>query len=117
MKKFNRFQYSAFIICCLPFIASIVAYFTKDYRYTEHRNIYLIGITAVYLFWGTSLLWGLVNSIFIWTSESMKFINKIFWIFMSLLPILIIAIFSLIVLIMSPYLPASASVPLVPIPI
>lgn len=103
MKKFNRFQYSALIICCLPIIASIVAHFTKDYRYSEYRYIYLTGVMAIYLLWGTSVMWGLVNSIFIWTSESMKFINKLFWIFVSLLPILIIATFLFIVLIIPPY--------------
>ena len=103
MKKFNRFQYSAFIICCLPIIGSTVAHFTKDFRYSEHRNIYLIGVILTYLFWGTSLMWGLVNSIFIWTLENQKILNKLFWIFISLLPILIFAIFFLIVLIISNY--------------
>lgn len=102
MKKFDKFQYSALIICCLPIIGSIVAHFTKDYRYSSHRNIYLMGVILMYLFWGTSVMWGLVNSIFIWTNESMKFINKLFWIFLSLLPILIIATFLFIVLIISP---------------
>ena len=102
MNNFKRFKISALIICCLPLIGSLVAHFTKDYRYSEHRNVYLIGVILMYLFWGTSFMWGLVNSIFIWTSESMKFINKLFWIFVSLLPILIIATFLFIVLIISP---------------
>ena len=92
MNNFKRFKISALIICCLPIIALIVAHFTKDYRYSEYRYIYLTGGIAVYLLWGTSLLWGLVNSIFIWTFENQKILNKIFWIIISLLPIITIGI-------------------------
>lgn len=92
MNNFKRFKISALIICCLPIIALIVAHFTKDYRYSPHRNIYLIGVLLIYLFWGTSFMWGLVNSIFIWTFENQKILNKILWIIISLLPIITIGI-------------------------
>lgn len=92
MTKFKRFQFFALIICLLPICGFTVSYFTKDYRYTEFRNFYLGGVLVLYLFWGTSLLWGLVNSIFIWTLEKQKIVNKIFWIIISLLPIITIGI-------------------------
>ncbi len=111
MKKFNRFQYSAFIICCLPIIGSIVAYFTKDYRYSEHRNIFLIGVILTYLFWGTSFMWGLVNSIFIWTFENQKILNKILWIIISLLPIIYIGTMLTTALIIDYYFNDDISLP------
>ena len=77
----------AVIFCCLPIIGFAVAHFSKDYRYSPQRVIYQIGVTIVFLFWAINLFGGLINAVFIWTTENLHSKSKVFWMGISLLPI------------------------------
>lgn len=99
--KINLNRRNALIICCLPIIALIVSHFTKNYRYSEYRNIYLFGVATVYTLWFSSFLWGILNAILIWRKETQKVI-RIIWFLISLLPI-IYMIVGLIIAIITDY--------------
>jgi len=63
--RLNKFQKIAIVICILPLFGSTVALFTNEFRYSEYRYIYLIGVATLYLCWGISTLGGLINALFI----------------------------------------------------
>lgn len=86
LKKYQKF---ALAICTLPIFGCIVAHLTQNYRYNEDlRYIYLIGVITVYLSWGISFIWGLINSTEIFRSKNTKKPFKIIWGTISLLPVL-----------------------------
>jgi len=85
----KKHQKIALIICVLPVFAGITAHLTQNYRFSENlRYIYLIGVITVYLSWGISLVWSLVNSTEIFFSTNNKKSFKIIWGIVSLLPII-----------------------------
>jgi len=92
MSKLNKFQKFSLISCFLPIIAFLISYLSRNYRYSEMKIIYQVGVTLVYFLWLSSFLIGFINSLFIWTTKSMKLKTRIFWIIVSLLPILYIVI-------------------------
>jgi len=65
--KIDRFQRNAIIICVLPIIALAIANYTQRSHLT--REIYLIRDGIIFLLWGLSFLWRLVNAIFILTNQ------------------------------------------------
>ncbi len=67
------------------------------------KIIYQVGVTLVYFLWLSSFLIGFINSLFIWTTKSMKLKTRIFWIIVSLLPILYIVIMLLSIFIIDYY--------------
>ena len=87
MSKLDKFQKSSIIICVLPIIGTAVAKSTEHFRVGEYRWIYLTGVVIVYLFWCISLLWGLINALFIIYNENQKIKSKILWCVISLIPI------------------------------
>ncbi|WLD24496.1 hypothetical protein NU10_03605 [Flavobacterium dauae] len=89
--KIDKFQRNAIIVCVLPIIAILVANYTQQYR-VSNRNLYLIMIAIVYMLWGTSLLGGGVNSIFILDDKNQKLKKRIFWSIISLLPLIYLGI-------------------------
>lgn len=90
MPKFKTYKKSAFVICVLPFFAWTVAYFTRNDRIPNSREIYLTGVVIVYLLWATALTWGIVNSILIFRTEDQKISNKLIWTTLSILPLLLL---------------------------
>ncbi|CAM4051773.1 hypothetical protein FLAN108750_07615 [Flavobacterium antarcticum] len=102
MLKLSKYKKTALIIFCLPIIALLLSYITKSYRASNLRYIYLIGISTVYLFWLSSFVLGIINSLFIVQIKNEKIYIKMFWIFISLLPIIYISI-SLILVIVADY--------------
>lgn len=90
--KLNKFQKYTLTILLLPIIGLIVAQMTKDYRYSNQSYIYLFGVLICYLSWGTSFLWGLINSIFIIQNNNQNLRNRLIWITLSLLPIIYITL-------------------------
>src|SRR5690606_6982080 len=93
MSKLNKFQKASFIIFILPILAVVIGRLTEDYRYSTGRQVYLIGVASVYLFWTTAVLWSLVNAIFIYNDLSIENKKvKFIWTIFSLIPIIFIAI-------------------------
>lgn len=86
----NKFQKYTLIILLLPVVGVIAAQMTKDFRYSNHRFLYLFGVLTCYLSWGTSLLWGLINSLFILQDKNKNLRSRLIWILLSLLPIIYI---------------------------
>ena len=103
MSKLNKFQKFSLISCFLPIIAFLISYLSRNYRYSEMKIIYQVGVTLVYFLWLSSFLIGFINSLFIWTTKSMKLKTRIFWIIVSLLPILYIVIMLLSIFIIDYY--------------
>lgn len=89
--KIDRFQRNAIIICVLPIIAFVIANYTQQYM-VSNRNIYLTMIATIYMLWAVSLLWGLINSIFILNDKNHKLKKRVFWSIISLLSIIFVAI-------------------------
>lgn len=92
MPKLNKFQKIAIVICILPIFGITIAQLTKEFRYSEYRYIYLIGIATVYLSWGISTLGGLINALFIHFEKKEELKIRMFWIVLSLLPLLLICL-------------------------
>lgn len=88
--KTDRFQRNAITICVLPIIALTIANYTQRSHLT--REIYLIRDGMIFLLWGLSFLWGLVNAVFILTNQRIQFTKRIFWATISLLSIIFVTI-------------------------
>ena len=92
MSKLTQHQKYSIYICALPIFALTISYFTKSFRYSEYRSIYLISLVIVYLLWIISLTWSLINSVYILQMNNLKNKIKFTWAFLSLLPIIYIVI-------------------------
>ncbi|WP_157486079.1 hypothetical protein [Flavobacterium soli] len=92
----NKFQKIAIVICILPFFGVTIAQLTNEFRYSEYRYIYLIGVATVYLSWGIATIGGLINALFIHFEKKQELKIRIFWILLSLLPHILIG-FSIII--------------------
>ena len=94
--KLNKYQKQSLLIVLLPILGILIAKITQTYRYSDYREIYLIGVFLVYFCWLSSFIWGIINAIKICLSANLKTKVKIFWISISLLPILYITIIPLL---------------------
>lgn len=94
--KLTKHQKHSLLIVLLPILGILIAKITQTYRFSDYREIYLIGVFLVYFCWSTSFIWGIVNAIKICFSVNLKTKVKIFWISISLLPILYVTIIPLL---------------------
>ena len=94
-KKFKKLKLFSIIICCLALLGLLILYFTGSYRYSPNSYIYKLGIFTIFFLWFIVLFGGIINSIYLMATQDEKITNKIFWVFISTSPIILVILYYL----------------------
>lgn len=89
----SNYEKYVLIIYLLGFFGLLIGNISERFRYSEFRYLYQYGKLISFILMLSCLLWSLINSIFILQESYSNLKRKVFWVFVSLAPIIILIIF------------------------